>query len=1008
MASSSSSDDLCARWTDLADDVLSVEDIRATLAPIEDDLWVAAACQDRLLDDADAQRSLLDEGIKRSESAAERIRNLCAETDSAVVEETLTSYFKDEPADAQLCHIRATLFARLDRLNAYVEACQSRVQSGTREEGMSADPDADWEDDPWAEDGDEAAEAGPSSKATTLDSLPISLSRFLSEDLLSLACFAAASASYEIIRILLKRYADELWPYRFTILDSIPEHVQPLDYRDLLPAFDINDEREELFEGSPARSERDIVELPHVLSSLVASGAIPVAGEHGPSSRPSACPKPLSSADLFAWYSTRVDRILETTGMADIALAFVQHGASQGVQGLDELGEELSLMARLAYVSDAISDKDDLSLDRWRAMDPDAVVKAYLSQSRPETVVSDIRKLVMPYLFVLEARAERAGHPDPKLITRLLHNYLLSAPLNVLASVFDASKPTLPVSQRLLRDDEEMARLALACLYGSDSLNEWSTMSRIFECLPAWDLSAEEDLTDEGDTTLVSLGAFVVPSTQHPRVSPADLLMFFQPLPASSLSHILDILDVHFESGEILARWNVPAPLRWFLQSMQDEGQQRSRATRMARRHGGSEDNLDSLEEWEWLLEDMLKLTEANEAGVRSAFGRLAREEVIRIYFSGLLSTGKFDIARTLLGSKKHPLGLDDQSIEDICLAASREFYDNASSGNYHFGEMKLAYDCLSVPPLSDRTQQEKDFIEATSRISSFQVMSRPGMPITPLEIRLTKDRLSLVARVLGSTSDAYKYPEVILDLVAKLNLSSDPAAQVKALAMIADTAMQSEDFTRAHDTSELMVSSVLALESQGATESEIAAAREVCWIACFQLGRQPMFEDAGKKRALLARALEFCPPAQIGDVLAAWRRLEAEEPVVRQPRRRRGAAGRANRRTAATAQGTVPSLAARIRGLGEALPIPNSPDAAALAHTFSRVAANFPFSSRLGSSIGRPSSVASLASDDSSATRGRSGSQERHGWTRGEDVQAQASKAFQKGIGWLIGADEE
>ena len=185
-----------------------------------------------------------------------------------------------------------------------------------------------------------------------------------------------------------------------------------------------------------------------------------------------------------------------------------------------------------------------------------------------------------------------------------------------------------------------MARLALACLYGSDSLSEWSTMSRIFECLPAWDLSAEEDLTDEGDTTLASLGAFVIPTTQNPRVSPADLLMFFQPLPASSLSRILDILDVHFESGEILARWNVPAPLRWFLQSMQDEAQQRSRATRMARRHGGSEDNLDSLEEWEWLLEDMLKLTEANEAGVKSAFGRLPREEVIRIYFSGLLSTG--------------------------------------------------------------------------------------------------------------------------------------------------------------------------------------------------------------------------------------------------------------------------------------------------------------------------------------------------------------------------------
>lgn len=30
---------------------------------------------------------------------------------------------------------------------------------------------------------------------------------------------------------------------------------------------------------------------------------------------------------------------------------------------------------------------------------------------------------------------------------------------------------------------------------------------------------------------------------------------------------------------------------------------------------------------------------------------------------------------------------------QDICLTCSREFYDNASSGNYRFGDMKLAYD---------------------------------------------------------------------------------------------------------------------------------------------------------------------------------------------------------------------------------------------------------------------------------------------------------------------------
>ena len=35
---------------------------------------------------------------------------------------------------------------------------------------------------------------------------------------------------------------------------------------------------------------------------------------------------------------------------------------------------------------------------------------------------------------------------------------------------------------------------------------------------------------------------------------------------------------------------------------------------------------------------------------------------------------------------------MNDQAVEEICLTSSRELYDNASSGNYNFGDMKLAY----------------------------------------------------------------------------------------------------------------------------------------------------------------------------------------------------------------------------------------------------------------------------------------------------------------------------
>jgi len=103
------------------------------------------------------------------------------------------------------------------------------------------------------------------------------------------------------------------------------------------------------------------------------------------------------------------------------------------------------------------------------------------------------------------------------------------------------------------------------------------------------------------------------------------------------------------------------------------------------------------------------------------------------------------------------------------------------------------------VPKPSERIIREQEFIEATSRICSFNVTSRPGIPISPIEIRLTKDRLSLVSRVLSNNSEAYKYTEVILDLVLKLGFKGDSTAEVKVLGMISDVALQNEDFDRAY-----------------------------------------------------------------------------------------------------------------------------------------------------------------------------------------------------------------
>ena len=308
----------------------------------------------------------------------------------------------------------------------------------------------------------------------------------------------------------------------------------------------------------------------------------------------------------------------------------------------------------------------------------------------------------------------------------------------------------------------------------------------------------------------------------------------------------------------------------------------------------------------------------------------------------------------------------------------------------------------LDVPRPSENITKEKEFIEATSRICSFNIFSAPGTPISPIEIRLTKNKLSLIASVLSSNEDAYKHTEVILDLCYKFGFRGDVVAEVRVLAMLADTALQVEDFTRAFENTERMVHLVTKLRnptSLDVDEVRIREAAEVCWIACFQLGRQPEFQDLPKKMTLLGHTLELCPAEKIHDVLMAWRKLEAEDIQDRRENlerlRNRAASATKTHKIHFTTRDVASSLRARLQDFHvPSPPLLSTPDAAALAsRTFKTVAANFPFS------VGH---------------RGRSDMDERGSFSSegsrriDDDVSSQASRVFSKGIGWLIGAEDQ
>ena len=640
-----SDQDLCQKWLDLSDNELDTSTINDVLDAITDDLWVVAAVADRIIDDPSLLHDLLRIALKRSQGTVERLQNSFALQDSreiceqasssAHVDDDVVSYFREHSSDAQICALRSVLLDRKDRVDTFTEMFAVNVTA----HGESEAP-AEWVDDPWIDAADEETDQQSSQRAP-----PMSLSTFLFQSLVDSACLLATRESFGPLQILFKRHSPSIWPYRFTILTFIPTHLSPSYYVELLPKLDPSRDEEYRSPVEAWRPELDWTENPSVRAALSASGYdAPQSRLSIHSTNEDEAPHLVSSQELAFWYRERIQTILSLTGMVDVALSMAQHATSRGVLGLDELGEELSLLSRLVYDAQAAADdvpEDDWTLEQWKSMDSLAVIRAMLALNTPQTVVADIRKFVLPYVFVLESRAERAGDPNPNLSLQLLNDFILGAPLGMVARIFEESKPTLPSRDRLLSDNEDMARLALACLYGSNSVDEWHIMGQIFECLPDWSGAFdEEDFEDAVEMTITSLGSFVTPTTARPTCTPSDLLLFFRPLPLPSLSRALDILDVHLESGEILSRWDAPAPLRWFLQSSNDKNSQRARAVRMARRPGANR-ALHRQADWEWLLEDMLKLCRTNDNGLRGAFGLLSQAEILSIFLSGLLGTGR-------------------------------------------------------------------------------------------------------------------------------------------------------------------------------------------------------------------------------------------------------------------------------------------------------------------------------------------------------------------------------
>ncbi|CAG8573263.1 9230_t:CDS:2 [Cetraspora pellucida] len=841
-----------ARWKDAEVSEAAIHDY---LDKIHDKEWVLAACFNRITKNPHIIRLLLCYGLGHTDILDEILNNDNLSTTDNLIKQKLRENPLEIDSSVQkflnniklsekqktFCRCRYYFLKYLDRLCTY----ERIVEEKTRRDIDNGSMDSSEENGGWITFIDYSV--------TFAEDYAI----FRDVHIAAQAMDFAADEFFDGLSILFTRHGNEMLPYRFTILEQIPETADPDEYETFLPRVGSNDGAELsecLWHQEPWRVY-DWVENP-ILKKQILQDEPEEWDFDGILMK--SVPYPASASYITQWYIDRAHKIDNSSGQVDKALSLIRYGIKKNVKNLETLEEDLHMLSQLVYECyPSSNDKIIMTLNEFEALTEEEIIQTFLRQTDETRIVNDVRLYIIPFLKLLPERRARKAELLDKIDKYLhpmdlLYKYILdlsSSHLDWCCLFFEASKPTIS-EERVITSDEDLAKVALSCLYGNASTNDLNIQTRIFECLPTLDSDSSETNATHSDSgiDISSLQTY----TSH------DFLPIFKTKNEKQLQKIIHSLEIHLNAAKILSHYNNTIPLRWFLQSAKNYAMQKQLCIQLSRRTNDSEvdgEHFENENEWIQLLEDM-KILQGDGRGV---LGEISIEGIYENFISGLLSCGRFRLAREILlpTDEPHPLKMD--KAEKLVINASREFFDNATSGNMNHGYMKMAYECLQILPISDAITAELELIEATHVLSEKKICYQPGVPIHPLHIRISPNRLDFIDRLLSTYEDAYNDPKSIIKLAKKLGYRNDKVAEVKVMAMLADAALRDNNFATAYNMS-----------------------NDIAWRICYEVAKQENYQDFEQQMTLMGYALSLCPSDQIADLLNVWRKLDEEQRSAR------------------------------------------------------------------------------------------------------------------------------
>ncbi|XP_072167418.1 NBAS subunit of NRZ tethering complex-like [Diadema setosum] len=797
---------------------------RVSLASIQDYLskitkrpWVLHECLDRIPDDIDAARELLQYGLRGTDlQALIAIGNgkdggrfiLCSDDDieksledfnemddeeeeeeryARLVKEkrgkllTLVDFSKLTLEQRELCRCRTKLLGYLDRLKTY------EAILGGGESALRAYNEKNFE-------------------------------KFRSQNIVEAAVGMARDSDWKALEIMFTYHGKDLLPHWLMILNNFPETTPPFEYRSLLPEASYESEPEVYSWDQDQHRDQDWCEEPAcqrvINPTRIDYGAFLY--EENQELLRFRC-ETMSKKLLSDWVTFRTRAIEDESRQVDNAISLVKLAMERNVPDLENLHHDLLTLEVLSYECQT---DPNLTLASLKKLSDLQVIQLMMSKSTAEVYVKDMKRWVLPFL----ARREEQV---PGSRSRLIEEFMLSMAKEDLSKcrlIFDSCKHN--TQQPIITPTSQVLSLSLRCVYACEKEDQLGLAQAILQALPKQSFGVvSEDL--------------------------------------SALYHDVELLGHHLQAVEILASHDV-AMAPHAVRDMQTDAD--AAAKLMVRLSRQAARRKPPLKEWEWnkLYKDMLELrrivfTCLSDSQCQEIFTEslLGSSSISNIRLAGeRLTRSRSESSSSSSSSSRAAARISYESSIKLVLSAAREYFN--SSADLMDSTMELARSCLQLitdcPP---QIQEELDLIASLALLDDFST------PILPLQVRLCEDRLELVEKVINSSKSSFTNSSMLLRLGKLLRVCGDNETERKGkiLTLVAGAALQALDYPTA-----LAVSRELVGDSYGPA-----------WQVCRDLGLRDEFMDLQARRELLAFAASYCDTEALVPILEARNRLLAQ-----------------------------------------------------------------------------------------------------------------------------------